>query len=62
VFARHGLSFKKSSFRYFFESSDWYVPVSNNVDKELTILERQNIALLKRMEEYAEDHYDAFGR
>lgn len=62
VFARHGYSFKKSSLRYFFEFSDWYVPVSNNVDKDLTVLEKQNIALLKRMEEYATDHYDTFGR
>ncbi|MFD2601930.1 YARHG domain-containing protein [Flavobacterium suzhouense] len=62
VFARHGYSFKKSSLRYFFDFSDWYVPVSNNVDKDLTVLEKQNIALLKRMEEYATDHYDTFGR
>ena len=62
IFARHGYSFKKSSLRYFFESSEWYVPVSNNVDNELTGLEKQNIALLKRMEEYATDHYDTFGR
>lgn len=62
VFARHGYSFKKRSFRYFFESSEWYVPVSDNVDNELTALEKQNITLLKRMEEYATDHYDTFGR
>lgn len=62
IFARHGYSFKKSSLRFFFESSEWYVPISNNVDKELTALEKQNIALLKRMEEYATDHYDTFGR
>jgi len=62
IFARHGYSFKKSSLRYFFESSEWYVPVSNNVDNELTQLEKQNIELLKRLEEYATDHYDTFGR
>lgn len=62
VFARHGYSFKRSSLRSFFEAADWYVPVSNNVDKELTPLEKQNIALLKRLETYAEDHYDSFGR
>lgn len=62
IFARHGYSFKKSSLRYFFESSEWYVPVSNNVDNDLTELEKQNIALLKRLEEYATDHYDTFGR
>lgn len=62
IFARHGYSFKKSSLRYFFESSDWYVPVSNNVDNDLTALEKQNITLLKRLEQYATDHYDTFGR
>ncbi len=62
IFARHGYSFKKSSIRRFFEVNYWYVPISNNVDKELTTLEKGNIALLKRFEAYAEDHYDSFGR
>ncbi|MFP9115596.1 YARHG domain-containing protein [Flavobacterium sp. RHBU_3] len=62
IFARHGYSFKRTSLRYFFEMADWYVPVSGNVDKELTKLEKENIALLKRLEQYATDHYDYFGR
>jgi len=62
IFARHGYSFKKNSIRRFFEYNSWYVPVSNNVDKELTAVEKANIALLTRMEQYAEDHYDYFGR
>lgn len=62
VFARHGYSFKRSNLRSFFEMTDWYVPVSNNVDKQLSTLEKKNIALLKRMEAYAEDHYESFGR
>lgn len=62
IFARHGYSFKRTSLRYFFEAADWYVPVSNNVDKELTKLEKANIALLSRMEQYATDHYEHFGR
>lgn len=62
IFARHGYSFKKNSIRRFFEYNSWYVPVSNNVDSQLTATEKANIALLTRMEKYAEDHYDYFGR
>ncbi|MFD2601928.1 YARHG domain-containing protein [Flavobacterium suzhouense] len=62
IYARHGYAFKKKAFRDFFESNEWYVPLSDNVDKELTKLEKKNIALLKRMEEYATDHYQTFGR
>lgn len=62
VFARHGYAFKKDTFRYFFEQTDWYIPVSDNVEKDLTPLEKENIALLARFEQYAEDHYDQFGR
>ncbi|GEN75683.1 YARHG domain-containing protein [Chryseobacterium hagamense] len=62
VFARHGYAFKKQTYRNFFEQTDWYIPVSNNVDKELTPLEKENVALLNRFIKYAEDKYDSFGR
>lgn len=62
IYARHGYAFKRSYLRNFFNSADWYVPVSDNVEKDLTKLEQQNIALLKRMEKYATDHYEYFGR
>lgn len=62
IFARHGYSFKKETFRQFFNQSAWYVPVSNNVDAELSPLEKENAALLNRFIKYAEDHYDTFGR
>lgn len=62
IFARHGYSFKKETYRQFFDYQDWYVPVSNNVDTELTPLEKENIALLSRFIKYAEDNYDNFGR
>ena len=62
IYARHGYSFKKQTYRNFFEYTDWYVPVSNNVDAELTPLEKENIVLLSRFTKYAEDHYDTFGR
>ncbi|ROI01389.1 YARHG domain-containing protein [Chryseobacterium sp. G0240] len=62
VFARHGYSFKKETYRNFFEQTDWYIPVSNNVDNELSPLEKENVALLNRFTKYAEDKYDSFGR
>jgi YARHG domain len=62
IFARHGYTFKKRTYRQFFDPVDWYVPVSNDVSKDLTPLEIENIALLTRFEKYAEDHYDSFGR
>jgi len=62
VFARHGYAFKKQTYRNFFEQTDWYIPVSNNVDQDLTPLEKENVALLNRFIKYAEDKYDSFGR
>jgi len=62
VFARHGYSFKKQTYRNFFEQTDWYIPVSNNVDGELSPMEKDNVALLNRFIKYAEDKYDSFGR
>lgn len=62
VFARHGYAFKKQTYRSFFEQTDWYIPVSNNVDNELSQIEKDNVALLNRFIKYAEDKYDQFGR
>lgn len=62
VFARHGYSFKKATYRHFFEQTDWYIPVSNNVDSQLSPIEKENVALLNRFIKYAEDKYDQFGR
>lgn len=62
VFARHGYAFKKQTYRNFFEQTDWYIPVSGNVDSELSPIEKENVALLNRFIKYAEDKYDSFGR
>lgn len=62
IYARHGYTFKKRSFRQFFDPVDWYMPISENVTAELTSLEKENIKLLNRFEKYAEDNYDTFGR
>lgn len=62
IFARHGLTFKTKKVRQFFDYVEWYIPVSTNVDNQLTEIEKENIVLLKRFEKYAEDNYDSFGR
>lgn len=62
IYARHGYTFKKKSYRQFFDSVEWYIPVSENVDAKLTTLEKANIKLLERFEQYAKDNYDSFGR
>ncbi|MFC7775424.1 YARHG domain-containing protein [Flavobacterium sp. GCM10027622] len=62
IFARHGYTFKKKTYRQFFDPVDWYVPVSDDVANELTVIEKQNIKLLQRFEKYAEENYDTFGR
>jgi hypothetical protein len=62
IFARHGYSFKNQTSRQFFDHVDWYIPVSTNVSKQLTPLEKINIALLERFEKYATDNYMSFGR
>ncbi|KQB39213.1 YARHG domain-containing protein [Flavobacterium aquidurense] len=62
IFARHGLTFKTKTVRQFFDDVEWYIPVSDNVNSELTSVEKENVVLLKRFEKYAEDNYDSFGR
>ena len=62
IFARHGYTFKKKNYRQFFNPVEWYVPVSSDIDGQLTSLEKKNIALLQKFEKYAEDNYDTFGR
>jgi len=62
IFARHGYAFTKPSIRQFFEPVDWYVPISKDVNADLSPLEKDNIALLTRFEKYATDNYDTFGR
>jgi hypothetical protein len=63
IYARHGYSFRNRKMRYLFDYYvPWYMPVSVNVEAELSELEKKNIALLKRYEQHAEKYYDEFGR
>lgn len=62
IFARHGYCFKKKHLRELFEDKDWYIPNTVDVKKDLTDIEKKNIALIKRFEKYAEEYGDDFGR
>jgi len=62
IFARHGYCFKKKAMRELFEDQDWYIPNSVDVTKDLTDIEKKNIALIKRYEKYAEEFGDDYGR
>lgn len=62
IYARHGYSFSNKGVRQYFDFVEWYVPLYTNVEDKITPLEKENIVLLKRLEKYAEDHYDQFGR
>ncbi|MET0391513.1 MAG: YARHG domain-containing protein [Chitinophagaceae bacterium] len=62
IFARHGYCFKRKEMRQYFESEDWYVPDNVDVRSKLTAVEKKNIELIKRYEQYAEEYGDEFGR
>jgi len=62
IFARHGYTFKKPLLSFYFSQQPWYVPISSDVNKELTDIEKKNLELIKPYEKYAEEYYGAFGR
>ena len=62
IYARHGFIFKSAELSRNFDKSDWYLPVSENIDSELTSIEKTNIELLTRFEKYAKQNYSYFGR
>lgn len=62
IYARHGYIFKKETYRDLFNPVDWYTPIYDDVEKEITPIEKNNIALINRFIKYAEDNYDSFGR
>lgn len=62
IYARHGYSFSNKGVRQYFDFVEWYVPLFTNVEDQITPLEKENIVLLKRLEKYAEDFYNQYGR
>ncbi len=63
IYARHGYSFKNRKMRYIFDTYfPWYYPISLDIRKELTDLEKKNEDLIKRYEKHANEYYDSYGR
>ena len=62
IYARHGYSFRLKEMRDVFDTQDWYMPVSADVQNTLTKTEWENDILIKRYEKYAKTHYDLYGR
>ena len=62
IFARHGYCFQKRDLRQQFENLDWYVPNTVDVKNMLTEIEKKNIIIIKKYEQYADDFGDSFGR
>ncbi|MES2543824.1 MAG: YARHG domain-containing protein [Bacteroidota bacterium] len=62
IFARHGYVFKDKTLRRFFDFHSWYMPVFFDVNKDLTKIEKKNVALLLRYEQNAKEYYQHFGR
>ncbi len=62
IYARHGYSFKMAEMRDYFDKLDWYMPMAVDITTQLTKVEKENAALIKRYENYTREHYDDFGR
>ena len=62
IYARHGYCFTRKATRQQFENFDWYIPNSTDIKKDITAIEKKNIALIKTFEKYADEYGDDFGR
>ncbi len=62
IYARHGYCFTRKATRQQFENFDWYIPNSTDIKKDITDVEKKNIALIKKFEKYADEYGDDFGR
>ena len=51
IFARYGYIFNTKDIKTYFNKKKWYEPSKNNIDKYLSDLEKDNIKLIKEIEE-----------
>lgn len=51
IYARYGYEFKNKDWQAYFLAQDWYKPSSDNVDAQLTEIERHNIKIILGMKE-----------
>jgi len=62
IYAKHGKIFSEKKLSQYFLNHSWYMPVANNVENDLTEIEKKNIDLLERYERNAKEYYQVFGR
>ncbi|MDZ4713593.1 MAG: YARHG domain-containing protein [bacterium] len=62
IYARHGYIFKLPELKEHFMMQSWYVPMKEDVTSLLTPLEKENIELIKRYEEYIGSQYSKYSR
>ena len=55
IYARHGFIFQNTGMKNYFSSQGWYTPQYNNVTDMLSTIEKNNIAFIKKYENYQED-------
>lgn len=46
IYAKHGYIFKNASLKKYFSKFSWYTPKSDNVESQLTAIERANVKLI----------------
>lgn len=54
IYARHGYVFSNKEFQSYFQSMEWYTPVSDNSQVRLSKVEQDNITILKNEEQRRE--------
>jgi hypothetical protein len=54
IFAKHGYVFHDAELKDYFSRQSWYRPRSNYSDSELSIIEKDNINIIKKIEELNE--------
>jgi hypothetical protein len=62
IYARHGYIFKLPELSEYFMKQSWYEPASEDVTNSLSPLEKENIELIKRYEEYIGSRYSKYSR
>ena len=58
IYARYGLRFSDTDLDTYFRRFDWYRPISNNVDNQLTEVDKYNLELIKTFESCNENQQD----
>jgi hypothetical protein len=50
IYARHGYIFQTPQMKAYFNAQSWYRALYNNVDDQLSAIEKSNVALIKTYE------------